>query len=503
MSYLLLTGATGLLGRYLMRDLTLAEIPLAVVARATKWESVTQRIETAMARWEIELGRTLVRPVVLEGDISEPGLGLNERDLAWVVRNVSSVLHSAASLTFHAEEATGEPWKSNVEGTRNVLNLCRQANIRCYHHVSTAYVCGLRRGKILESELNVGQTPGNDYEKTKLLAETEAVNCDAFDQVTVYRPSIIVGDSQTGFTTSYHGFYTPLRIGYSLVQNIPWESLLTGDYLGRLQLTGEETKNLVAVDWVSAVMTRIISRQELHGQTYHLTNPAPATALSMQNAIAEELFETVKLRKPTRANSAVTEDFVASFKEQMGIYQAYWRDDPDFDSTRTEQAVPELPCPVVDHDVMRRLVQYAIKTGFGWPRETQIVASQDFSEEFAPWLARDEEVTTGSESRIVNIFASGPGGGQWNLTVHNGRLVRAERGLTSDAHSTCYLTSSTLAALVRGALPSEAAIDAGRLVVVGNSMHPRELAKLLRELPVLREMAVADAARILEKAAIG
>src|SRR5215218_3434178 len=116
MTYYLLTGATGLLGRYLMRDLTLAEVPLAVVVRPTKWESAAQRIETAMARWELELGRSLVRPIVLEGDISEPGLGLSARDLAWVAVNCSSAIHSAASLTFHADEASGEPWRSNVEG---------------------------------------------------------------------------------------------------------------------------------------------------------------------------------------------------------------------------------------------------------------------------------------------------------------------------------------------------------------------------------------------------
>src|SRR5580698_4335318 len=127
--YLLLTGATGLLGRYLLRDLTLADIALAVVVRPTRWESATQRIETAMAHWERELGRALVRPVVLEGDIAESALGLSAADFEWAASNCQSVLHSAASLTFHAEDDTGEPWRSNIQGTRNVLELCRKAQI--------------------------------------------------------------------------------------------------------------------------------------------------------------------------------------------------------------------------------------------------------------------------------------------------------------------------------------------------------------------------------------
>lgn len=498
MTYFLLTGATGLLGRYLMRDLTLAEVPLAVVVRPTKWESAAQRVETAMARWEAELGRTLVRPVVLEGDISQPCLGLTDRDLAWVKTHCGAVLHSAASLTFHADEASGEPYRSNVEGTRNVLDLCRQAGIRRYHHVSTAYVCGLRRGRILESELNVGQTLGNDYETTKLQSETEATQCDAFDQVTVYRPSIIVGDSQTGFTTSYHGFYTPLRIVYSLLQGIPWEQLLQGDFLGRLQLAGGETKNLVAVDWVSAAMTHLVAHPHLHGTTYHLTNPAPATVLSMQNAIVEALAEVVQSRPAPRSKGPASEDFVASFREQMGIYQAYWSDDPQFDSSRTEQALPHLPCPQIDHEVMRRLVRFAIDTNFGWPRETALVAPHDLAAQFASWLAEEERAQTPlAESRIVNLYASGAGGGQWHLTLEGGRPSHMGRGLVTDGNATCYSTSATLAALVRGELPLEAAIDAGRLVVVGNSVHPRELAKAFREL------AGADANRILVKATIG
>jgi hypothetical protein len=63
--------------------------------------------------------------------------------------------------------------------------------------------------------------------------------------------------------------------------------------------------------------------------------------------------------------------------------------------------------------------------------------------------------------------------------------------------TTCYLTSATFDALWRGEMSCDAAITAGRLVVVGTSVHPRELAKALREL------AGADGARILEKATIG
>jgi thioester reductase-like protein len=71
MAYHLLTGATGLLGRYLLRDLILADVRVAVLVRPTRRASVRQRVDSMMCHWDAEMGRPLPRPVILEGDISE------------------------------------------------------------------------------------------------------------------------------------------------------------------------------------------------------------------------------------------------------------------------------------------------------------------------------------------------------------------------------------------------------------------------------------------------
>lgn len=478
MAYFLLTGATGLLGRYLLRDLTLAGLPLAVVVRPTKWESAAQRIETAMAHWENELGRALIRPVILQGDISEPGLGLSDYDRDWVRSYCRSMIHSAASLTFHAEQPTGEPWRSNVQGTRNVLDLCRRVQIRECHYVSTAYVCGLRRGLVLETELDIGQEFGNDYEKTKITAEKEVLATSEFERVTVYRPSIIVGDSQTGFTTSYHGFYTPLRLVYSLLRTLPGEVIMGGDWMGSLQLAGDERKNLVGVDWVSAAMTWLIAHPQCHGKTYHLTNPAPATTQSMRHAMGIVLGELVCDRKSSRSLAEVGDDYADSFREQMGVYQTYWSDDPEFDSTNTQTALPHLPCPEINANVMDRLVRFAVGANFGWPREAPIVAPYEVASQLRPWLAANGETPPGNgRLRYVSLHVSGPGGGQWHLVVDQGKLVQAGLGLRNEPGLTCYLTSTTFAELARGTITLEDSISTGQLVVSGNSVHPSELAK--------------------------
>jgi hypothetical protein len=239
-------------------------------------------------------------------------------------------------------------------------------------------------------------------------------------------------------------------------------------------------------------MTYLITHPEHHGTTYHLTNPQPATVLLMREAITEKLVELVRHDFERTATLSASEDILSGFREQMAVYQSYWRDDPDFDSTRTQAAAPHLPCPVIDREVMHRLVRFAIDANFGWPREASIVPEHDIGRTLAPWLAaelsqnRNGHAANGQEQnghgRVVNLHVSGPGGGQWHLKLDHGGLVAAGRGLRPQSAATCYLNSDTLANIAQGNLAFEDSIHAGRLVVTGNSIRPLELARVLRGL---------------------
>ena len=91
MKYVLLTGGTGLVGRYLVRDLLLTGHRLALVLRTNGKETVEQRCEAILQYWEAELGRPLPRPVCLQGDVAEPGLGLSQTDRDWIAANPERV----------------------------------------------------------------------------------------------------------------------------------------------------------------------------------------------------------------------------------------------------------------------------------------------------------------------------------------------------------------------------------------------------------------------------
>jgi thioester reductase-like protein len=93
--HILLTGATGLLGRYLLRDLLSSGRNVAVLVRRSRRQSAGQRVEAIIRFWEDQLGREIPRPTVLEGDICAPDLGLDSQALRWVSKSCGLLLHNA------------------------------------------------------------------------------------------------------------------------------------------------------------------------------------------------------------------------------------------------------------------------------------------------------------------------------------------------------------------------------------------------------------------------
>lgn len=484
MSYHLLTGATGLLGNYLLRDLLLADVPVAVIVRSTRRQTARQRVEAAMCAWDAEVGRSLPRPVVLEGDISQPDLGLDPLSVRWVAEYCSTLIHNAASLTFHSTSDDGEPWRSNVLGVKNVLEFCRNTGIRKLHHVSTAYVAGLRQGRVLETELDVGQEFSNDYERSKLEAETLVREADFLEPVTVFRPAIIIGDSQTGQTTTYHGYYAALQLAHTIVKVIPQdETGFVGGQKVRLTLNGTETKHLVPVDWVSAVMVHVITNRELHGQTYHLTPQHPVTTRMIRDVLEQAAgFYGATLTgggdRPGDASEAE-----ALFYEHIRVYNSYWKMDPVFDRTNTERAAPHLPCPHVDHDLLYRLSRIVIDKDFPGPAKRPL--EPDFNVETHLQPLMDQVATDraqATDERLLGLEVRGHGGGQWQLIVRGDQVVGLENGNHDDRKATCHLDVDTFAALAKGQTTWHDALRTGAAQISGNGRSVSEYSQVLEQL---------------------
>jgi len=366
----LVTGATGLLGSYLVRDLLLEGRSVAVVVRRDRKQSAAERVAAILRHWEDTLGKRLPDPIVIEGDLTRPACGLDTDARRWVARHCDELLHNAASLTFRGPDRAGEPWRSNVGGTRHVLDLARETGLRHFHQVSTAYVCGLREGVVREDDLDVGQAFSNDYERSKV--EAEALVHDAcgrgpgqLESVTVYRPSIIVGDSRTGWTSTYHGFFAVLRLCHTLLARVPLGTTSGQALMDLLGVAGQSGKNFVPVDWVSSMIAQGVMSPAARGRTYHLTHPEPVT-IALASHVVQDAIEAYSTAAAADDPEACDESwFVDNVASQIDIYRTYLRNDPVFDRSHAAVLGARLPCPALDRPTLMRMAKFAIDTDFG------------------------------------------------------------------------------------------------------------------------------------------
>jgi nucleoside-diphosphate-sugar epimerase len=490
MGYLFLTGATGLLGSYLIRDLLNSGVRLAVLARRSRIASARERIESQMFRWEKQVGRPLPRPVVFEGDITKPNFGLDKQAMEWVTENVTSFMHNAASLTFEAESPESEPYISNVTGTENALGFCKTAGIREYFHVSTAYVAGMRTDRVMESELDVGQELGNDYEVSKFRSEKMVRAADFIDTLTVYRPGIILGDSKDGYTATFHGFYVPLKlVSTSILKtaamaNTPEEReaffRVGGERLRTLlQMDGSEGKYFVPVDWVSAAMTAVFTNPEHHGKTYHLTPREPVPISLVERVLTDIAIQYTE--NPTEdAPDLNWEEMERTFFDGMGVYKSYWNNDPQYDCTNIETALPELLCPPVDDKMLYMMCHYAIEANFGWPIEPVVKPELDVENHLQ---SVNNEISTPVENPVcLGLRITGQGGGEWELQLNGGKLANIQKGIGSRCTATYFLNAKTFSQLANCQDSVETGLATGRILVEGNGVPLEEMTTLLQTL---------------------
>lgn len=364
-----------------------------MVVRRGRKQSAAARVEAVMVHWEETLGKRLSRPVVLEGDLTQPLCGLDTESRRWVAHHCDELLNNAASLTFRGTDREAEPWRTNVTGTEQVLALARETGLRHLHHVSTAYACGLRSGVVREDDLDVGQSFGNDYERTKVAGEklVHAANAAVggfLDTATIYRPSIIVGDSRTGWTSTYHGLFAALHLGHTLLTRVTKGTTSGPALLGLIGVALHDTKNFVPVDWVSAVIAHAVQTPAARGTTYHLTHPEPLTMDTIGRLIQEAVEAYSTDASPDDPDLCDEQWFAENLVTQLEIYKSYLRNDPAFDRTHTNAISEHLPCPTLDMKTLMKMAKFAIDHEFGRRNPLLTATPRAASSHSPPSLAR-------------------------------------------------------------------------------------------------------------------
>ncbi len=232
---------------------------------------------------------------ILDGDIVDMHLGLSGSEYGALCEEITDVFHLAA--TYYMGVSRESAHAVNVEGTRNVLELARDSRrLRRLNHFSTAFVSGSRVGVIAEDELDMGQDFRNAYEETKFLAEKLVRRVANELPVSIYRPSIVVGDSKTGEIDRFDGPYylgillvtSPLRVPLPLPGN------------------GVAPLNAVPVDFVVDAALHISEDERSLGRTFHLVDPNPMSARRVYELIAERSnVRMPRITFPARAAEAM------------------------------------------------------------------------------------------------------------------------------------------------------------------------------------------------------
>jgi thioester reductase-like protein len=435
-TYILLTGATGLVGRYLLRDLILRNQRVAVIARPTSKLSARQRVESIMQYWEKQLEKSLPRPIVIEGDICSEGLGLAERDARWISENCVELIHNAAILKFEATTREDEPFRTNLSGTRNVLEFAKLRGIPDFHYVSTAYVCGKTSDVVTEDQLDTGQELRNDYEQSKFDAETLVQAAEGFRNVTIFRPAVIIGDSKTGFTSTYHGLFLYLRLIAMLVPHQQRDESGKHQTPIRLPMNGDEPRNLVPVDWVSAVIAHVVCTPEAHGRTYHLTPEECSSARQVIDSCCNYFNSAGVEYVGVDAKPDADDEFSKAIFENTRIYESYETSDPEFDRTNVEKWAGHLPCPAINESMIHRFIEFGESNRWGKSRVVAPKVEYWFDDELERIGQLAESIVgrlsaTLDSSVTIGLDIKGQGGGQWTLAeIATG--IRIARGLPGE-----------------------------------------------------------------------
>ena len=451
--YILLTGATGLVGRYLIRDLLSAGHRLALLVRPTKKQTAAERVETILQFLESNLDSEFARPVVLEGNVTDEGLGLSDADRAWVANKCDRLIHNAAVLTFHGEDRNDDPWRTNVGGTQKVLDFCKEVGIRDLHYVSTSYVCGVRHDLVHENELDVGQSFRNDYERSKFEAETLVRSADFLDSLTVYRPAVIAGDSVTGYTSTYHGMYHYLKLMSVLVWNTPPGPDGVRHTPVKLEMTGDEPRNIVPVDWVSAVICRLLDTPESHGGTYHITPEVCLTARDLIEAGYKRFNSSGVEFCGKQIAEGTDSEMTQAASANKSIYDEYETSDPSYDTTELRKFTADLPCPKIDEAMIHKFWEYGEEDRWGKRREPQAKVpfwvADYLQEQISASTNGSHKANESDHCQTIGLDVTGPGGGQWTIECEGDQIVAWEPGLPDDGQEIVLMNVNEFVGLIQ------------------------------------------------------
>ncbi|MBP1766362.1 MAG: oxidoreductase, family [Candidatus Aminicenantes bacterium] len=380
---ILLTGGTGFLGAHISAHLIGQGEEVCLLARSKQGLPATARVGRLLDWLDVPAGRRKdIR--VLEGRIEEPGLGLEPDGSAALARRTREIVHCASNTSF-AERKRAEVEAVNVNGLDHILDLAEHSGCRRLHLVSTAYVAGLTSGFCPE-ELVRPSAFTNVYEETKCRAEWLAVErCrKAGIPLTIYRPSIVYGHSETGRSLLFNALYYPVRTALFLKEFYERDIherggrkaadmgvRLDGDGWTfmpiRISVDEESGLNAIPVDFFVRAFGAIRENKQTDG-IFHIVN-SRLTKIEDIIGFAQKIFRIrgISACPAQEMEGKPRNALEAAFETYLEAYGPYMRDRRLFGSDRAGSILDKkgIRCPDLTYDVLKKCLDYGVQSGWG------------------------------------------------------------------------------------------------------------------------------------------
>lgn len=262
MKTIILTGANGFIATQIARSLIAdEEITILAFVRANDEAGAVAKLRREWWDYPELINALGTRIQAVPSDVCQANLGLDKALYRDIVERTTHIIHTAADWRLLP---LGELRKTNAQGTANVIAFAKEANkhhrLERLSHISTAYVAGAAAGTISEDQLTDQYGFFTDYERSKYEGELLVQAAKADLPVSIFRPSMVVGDSKTGAVKTFNTFYFPLRL------------YLTGK-MRFMPVSRSLRINVVPVDYVAEAIAKLTFEPKAEGKTFHVVAP--------------------------------------------------------------------------------------------------------------------------------------------------------------------------------------------------------------------------------------
>ncbi len=355
-SPILVTGATGFIGREVVRGLLMSGRPVLALARGRDGQTAEQRVAEAVG--VIPDGRLLS---VIEGDLTGRGNCLGEAERVDLRETVETVIHCAGDTTLFPDAM--ESFRAgHIDGPVKMLQWLGSGRLRRWAHLSTAYVCGRRTGTMFEGDGDLGQNFHNPYEQVKLESEVaiRRMGSRLGIDVRAFRPSIVVGAApKTSGGNPSNLFFHFLR----MVAALP-DLTNSSEVTLRIEAAPRARFNIVPVEYVAAALVTLAEHSDGARGTFHLVVSDAPTQEAMLAMIAERFgvrgLSLVDCRRARIKNPSPLERLVA---RMLSTYRDYLEQDVHFDDAGAHRLLDRcgVPPPSLSSQAVGRLIDLAFE----------------------------------------------------------------------------------------------------------------------------------------------